>query len=50
MAAGMPLHEIEELLDLADAVRAGRAAAPVSSKRSIFSSFFRLAHRGGQAE
>jgi hypothetical protein len=50
MSAGMPLHEIEELLDWADAIRAGRAVTPVPSKRSIFSSFVRLAHRGGSAK
>ena len=46
MAAGMPLHEIEEFLDWADAVRAGRVAAPVSQKRSAFYSLIRMAHRG----
>jgi hypothetical protein len=46
MAAGMPLHEIEEFLDWADAVRAGRIAAPVSQKRSAIYSLIRMAHRG----
>jgi hypothetical protein len=46
MAAGMPLHEIEEFLDWADAVRAGRVAAPVSQKRSALYSLIRMADRG----
>jgi hypothetical protein len=50
MSAGMPLHEIEEFLDWADAARAGRAVKPAPSKRSIFSSLLRLAYRGGSAE
>jgi hypothetical protein len=45
MAAGMPLHEIEEFLDWADAVRAGRVVAPVSQRRSAFYSLIRMAHR-----
>jgi hypothetical protein len=45
MAAGMPLREIEEFLDWADAVRAGRVAAPVSQKRSAFYSLIRMAYR-----
>ena len=47
MAAGMPLHEIEEFLDWADAVRAGRVPAPTSPKRSAL--YGLLAGRG-QAE
>jgi hypothetical protein len=46
MAAGMPLHEIEEFLDWADAVRSGRVAAPASQRRSALYSLIRLAHRG----
>ena len=46
MAAGMRLHEIEEFLDWADAVRAGQIVAPVASKRSAFYNLIRMAHRG----
>jgi hypothetical protein len=46
MAAGMPLHEIEEFLDWADAVRAGQVVPPVAPVRSAFYNLIRLAHRG----
>jgi hypothetical protein len=46
MSAGMPLHEIEEFLDWADSVRAGRVAAPASQKRSAFYNLIRMARRG----
>jgi hypothetical protein len=36
MSAGMPLHEIEEFLDWADAVRAGRVSEPVRQDRACF--------------
>lgn len=49
MAAGMPLHEIEEFLDWADAVRAGRVPAPTSPKRSALYGLIRMAGRS-QAE
>jgi hypothetical protein len=46
MAAGMALHEIEEFLDWADAVRAGQVVAPVAKKRFAFFNLIRAAHRG----
>ena len=41
MSAGMPLHEIEEFLDWADAVRAGVVTEPVRHDRARFYNLIR---------
>ena len=50
MAAGMPLHEIEEFLDWADAVRAERVAEPVCTEQSFLFKLIRMSRRAPKAE
>jgi hypothetical protein len=48
MEAGIPLHEIEEDLDWADAARAHRLKAPPHRIRSLFDSLMRIFGRRPQ--
>jgi hypothetical protein len=50
MAAGMPLHEIEEFLDWVDAVREGRAAAAQCKEHAIFQGIIRVSRSGPPTE